>query len=182
MHGQEVIEITSSIRALNPPSCHALHDPHTDHTSERGLGYQSRKHFAAQRATTTLFDAFWILEIAGLIVSIACLAAIVIILAIHDRQPFSSWTFYLSLNTVVSILATISKATVLLGVTAAISQDKWNTFKAGPRPLKLFQDIDQASRGGMGSLRAIWNSDIGYSLSLSPITTLNLVLTPADLR
>lgn len=176
MHDQEVIEMTSSIRSSTRTMSLAPHDQLFDDVSEQGPGYQPLKH-PAQRVTTTTVNTFWILEIAGVIVSIACLTAIVVILAIHDGQPFSSWWFYLSLNTVVSILATTSKTSAVLAVTASISQGKWNVFKAGPQPLKLFQDIDQASRGGMGSLRAIWNSDLGYTLSQSPIAILDLLLT-----
>lgn len=178
MHDQEAVEMTSSIRASSRASSPALHDPYPGDVPEQGSGYQPLKR-STQRATTTTLDAFWIMEIAGVVVSIACLTAIAITLFIHDRQPLSSWTFYLSLNTVVSILATISKTTILVAVTAAISQGKWNMFKAGPHPLKLFQDIDQASRGGIGSLRAIFNFHTGYAI-LSP--RLGLLLIKIDLR
>ncbi|KAG9526862.1 hypothetical protein KCV07_g174, partial [Aureobasidium melanogenum] len=167
--------MTSSIRPSTRASSLAPHDLLSDDVSEQGPGYQSLKH-PAQRFTATTLNTLWILEIAGVIVSIACLTAIVVILAIHDGQPFSSWKFYLSLNTVISILATTSKTTVLVAVTAAISQAKWNVFKAGPHPLKLFQDIDQASRGGMGSLRAIWNSDIGFTVSFGALISMTSLL------
>ncbi|KAH0360729.1 hypothetical protein KCU65_g9178, partial [Aureobasidium melanogenum] len=64
----------------------------------------------------------------------------------------------------------------MVAVTAAISQGKWNTFEADPHPLKLFQDIDQASRGGIGSLRAIFNSNIGLTTTFGAFITVTSLL------
>ncbi|KEQ62447.1 uncharacterized protein M437DRAFT_49628 [Aureobasidium melanogenum CBS 110374] len=170
--------MTSSIRASTRASSRISHESRSDSASERRYGYRFLKR-SAQRVTTTTLDAFWIVEIIGVIASIACLTAIMVILSMHDGQPFSSWTFYLSLNAVVSILATASKTTVLLAVAAAVSQGKWNLFKEDPHPIDLFQAIDQASRGGMGSLRAIWNRNVGFTVSFgSCLIVMSLVFQP----
>ncbi|KAF3018221.1 hypothetical protein E8E14_012789 [Neopestalotiopsis sp. 37M] len=79
----------------------------------------------------------------------------VILLAECDRKPIFSW-HGVSLNTIISILSTASKAWLLLTVDAAISQWKWILFSHDRRILNDFGVIDSASRGPLGSLKLLW--------------------------
>ena len=109
------------------------------------------------RRLMSISKAPWAIEIAAVTASIASLAAIIIILALHDGNALADWTFYFSLNTVVSLLATTTRATMFSAVAASISQSKWNLLRKTPSQLKAFQTIDQASRGGAGSFILIWS-------------------------
>lgn len=67
----------------------------------------------------------WWQEIVSLVFSIACTAAMVIVLIEFDGKVLSSWAWYISPNAVVSILSTGSKAAMILPVGECISQLKW---------------------------------------------------------
>lgn len=109
-------------------------------------------------ATTSRLEAWWIFEIGGLLVSIVCITLIVALLRMHDGIPFSSWAFYFSLNTVVSVLGSIARATLLVAVSASIAQGKWIWFRKRSDSVNMFEIIDSASREALGSLRLIWHT------------------------
>jgi hypothetical protein len=87
--------------------------------------------------------------------SALALTGMVILLAECDQKPIFSW-HGVSLNTIISILSTASKAWLLLTVDAAISQWKWILFSHDRRILNDFGVIDSASRGPLGSLKLLW--------------------------
>ncbi|KAI0438197.1 hypothetical protein F4803DRAFT_555271 [Xylaria telfairii] len=92
----------------------------------------------------------WIPDTAALIASTLLVVALATVLAVNNGKPIFFW-YKVTLNTIVSLLSTASKASLLLAVEDLISQ--WNSilFKA-PRPLIDFECIDLASRGPFGSL------------------------------
>lgn len=61
-----------------------------------------------------IIQTWWLVEIASLVMSLVALAAIVIILRRYDGQPLPNWPFRITLNTFLSLFATISKATLVL--------------------------------------------------------------------
>lgn len=66
-------------------------------------------------------------------------------------------TVVVQLNTIVSLLATLSKASMLLAVTAAIGQSKWVWYshevsQSTRKQLQHAQIFDDASRGPLGAL------------------------------
>ncbi|KAF7538973.1 hypothetical protein G7054_g2526 [Neopestalotiopsis clavispora] len=97
----------------------------------------------------------WSLEAFSILGSALALIGMVILLAECDRKPIFSW-HGVSLNTIISILSTASKACLLLTVDVAISQWKWIMFSHECRVLNDFGVIDSASRGPLGSLRLLW--------------------------
>lgn len=113
----------------------------------------------------SFIDLWWLAEILACCISIACIVAIAIMLQLHDGQPFSSWTFYFSINTVISTLGTAARASILFAISAGISQYKWVWSKRGGR-LVTFEAIDNASRGPYGSLRLIFQLHGKYVLHL----------------
>ncbi|KAK4446695.1 hypothetical protein QBC34DRAFT_440696 [Podospora aff. communis PSN243] len=81
--------------------------------------------------------------------------AIVIVLIKVDGVALASWTFPIQPNSVISIFITISKSALLLPISECISQSKWFRFSKTPRPLIELQDIDEASRGPLGSAQLL---------------------------
>lgn len=88
----------------------------------------------------------------------ACLITIAILLLVHDGKPVTALTFYLtfSLNTIVALLgSTIMKTALLSAVSAAMGQNKWLWVKKKQSPLALFELVDNASRGPLGSVKLL---------------------------
>ena len=97
----------------------------------------------------------WVAETAGTIASASLLIALAVILVIYDDKAVFDWKG-VTLNTVVSVLSTASKAALLYTTSELISQWKWIVFTSTRRSLIDFQRIDTASRGPLGSSEIIW--------------------------
>jgi hypothetical protein len=67
----------------------------------------------------------WRPDYASLAFSILCLAALVIVLGHTDGSLLSSWGYAISPNTVVSILSTAARASLLQPVSHCLGQLKW---------------------------------------------------------
>ena len=131
------------------------------------------------------FFASWWLEIAAALFSLACLAANVGILVHLNGAEYQSWRVAnvdITPNTVVSILATLSKAGLLLPIAEGISQMKWHHFQRKARRVLDLQIFDDASRGALGSLRLLWRlkgsvCHLTSSLRLSTPTIAHVIQT-----
>lgn len=96
----------------------------------------------------------WLLEWCCLALSILSFAGLVAILVKFDNRLLTEWKWSTaSINTVIAILATISKASLALAVSTSVAQLKWNWFSNKEEPLIDFDRIDAASRGAWGSFR-----------------------------
>lgn len=112
----------------------------------------------SQNTTISRLDAWWVVEVACLICAFFTLIAIVAILKIHNDQPFTGWTFYFSLNTIISFLGgTINKSAMLLAVSACLAQGKFTWFYKRRGQLSLFKIMDDATRGPMGSVKLLFH-------------------------
>ncbi|KAK8171336.1 hypothetical protein BKA80DRAFT_306094 [Phyllosticta citrichinensis] len=68
-----------------------------------------------------------------------------------DDKPLDWWTLPIRSNSLISILAAIAKAALILPATESISQLKWLYFSSSSRRLTDLQRFDDASRGPWGS-------------------------------
>lgn len=110
-----------------------------------------------KRPTPTLLQTWqWKFETSLLFLGVCSLLAIIVLLAVENGKTLDSWKFYLSLNTVVSILGTISRASLASSVGSCIAQEKWNWFRKRQDSLYLFGRFDSASRGPLGSLKLLY--------------------------
>lgn len=98
----------------------------------------------------------WKFEIMLVLLSICALLAIIVLLAVKDGVPLESWDFYLSLNTIISVLGTISRSSLASAVGSCLAQEKWNWFRKRQDHLYIFDRIDNASRGPMGSFKLLF--------------------------
>lgn len=95
----------------------------------------------------------WIWELLSLLLCMSCVGAIVIILLRYDGRPLPDWKYGLTINGVISVLAGVAKASMILPVAESISQLKWHWFWNGrSRPIVDFEYFDTASRGPWGCL------------------------------
>lgn len=98
---------------------------------------------------------YWQWEIACLAVSVALIGAIIGILCHYEGQQMPRWPFSINLNTIIALLATILRTTMLVAAAEVISQAKWDWFSR-PRPLSHLNDFESASRGVAGSLKLLF--------------------------
>lgn len=98
----------------------------------------------------------WKFEIMLLLLSICSLLAIIVLLAVENGVPLESWHFYLSFNTIISVLGTISRSSLASAVGSCLAQEKWNWFRKRQDHLYIFDRIDNASRGPLGSFKLLF--------------------------
>ena len=98
----------------------------------------------------------WVLEYLSLVLSILSLIAIFAIVLHFDNKASKTWHSKLSLNAVLSILATVLKGVTLLATASALGQSKWAWYCRSARSLQDFQTFDSASRGPFGALFLLW--------------------------
>jgi hypothetical protein len=116
-------------------------------------------------------DQFWILEATSFFVSVAALGGIVGLLLAYNHQPLPQWSssgivsirhrpihdysFSVTLNSILSLVATVYKIALGIPVAASLGQLKWVWFSQGHN-LADFQMFDSA-KGVIGSLTLLWN-------------------------
>ncbi|KAL8698398.1 MAG: hypothetical protein Q9224_001869 [Gallowayella concinna] len=102
---------------------------------------------------------WWLLEILSIALGIAIFVALCSVLRHYDGKPVRPTISILggniTLNTLVSILSTISKAALLFTVSGCISQSKWSWYLNQQKPLGELSVFDEASRGAWGALQLI---------------------------
>ena len=96
----------------------------------------------------------WYLEIFWSIVSFGCFVALVIVLNKFNGQPLPKWPLGLTINTIIALLATISRTGFIIPICESISQLKWLWYQE-ERPLADLQAFDEASRGAWGTLKLL---------------------------
>lgn len=103
-------------------------------------GHWSRTRDSIRRISIRL----WLWELLGLLTSASCIGAILIILAHYNGKSVPTWVYGLTINGVVSILAGIAKASIILPIAEAISQLKWCWFWGRERSVVDFEVFDSA--------------------------------------
>lgn len=91
---------------------------------------------AEPRPSSPLWE--WTVEILWLVLSIVSLVVMSILLSFEDGKTWESWNFYLSLNTVVSILGTLSRISLASAVGSCLAQEKWNWYRKRQDHLFMF--------------------------------------------
>lgn len=98
----------------------------------------------------------WFWELAAMTLSCFSLVLTLAILHFFDGKPLESWALYLSLGTIISTLAQISRTSLAFAITPCFGQAKWNWFSQRGDDVLVFRTFDEASRGPLGSLQLLW--------------------------
>jgi len=98
---------------------------------------------------------WWILEAFALLVSTSSLLSLTAVLTIFNGRAASDWNGPVSLNAVVSILATVARSSLIFPLTNGISQWKWMSLRMHEQPLISLQHYDEASRGVWGAVKLL---------------------------
>lgn len=84
-----------------------------------------------------LLSNTWLFETTAVAFSLLCLVAIAVVLSMYNGKTRPHLQFGLTLNAIISILATGSKSALLCAVGGAIGQLKWNWFTTDRKLLAL---------------------------------------------
>lgn len=103
----------------------------------------------------TIVGKFWLWEISAYCFSLACMGAVVGVLAYENGKPLDQWGFRITPNAVVSFIVTLAKSAFLVAITETISQLKWIHFHDKSHKLSDLRLFDEASRGPFGSLKLL---------------------------
>lgn len=126
-------------------------DPHVIDSGTSRSGTKTLRNFRSWFSSDS-----WQLEILSFFITLVCFACLIIVLQKFDNKPLPNWRSGLTLNTVVSWISTVLKATLLLPVGSCISQLSWVWFNEQTRSLADICFFDAASRGPWGSLKLIF--------------------------
>ncbi|OTB04638.1 hypothetical protein M426DRAFT_149553 [Hypoxylon sp. CI-4A] len=125
--------------------------------------------------------AWWWWEIGASMISISFSVLLMLFLALVDGKPRASWWFYLEPSTIISICTTIIKTTLMVPVSACLSQLKWLHFREDSYPLSHLERIDNASRGPGGALDILTCHPVRNAtiLALALVNVVTLILEPS---
>lgn len=121
--------------------------------------FSDRNKSVAQFWNTIVLDTWWP-EAFAIAFSAACLVLVAIVLRFFDGRANPQFPTGITLNAIVSILATFSRSSLLFAVTATVGQAKWCWFRSRPRNLQDVQRLDEASRGPLGSVAMLFHQTV----------------------
>ncbi|KAH9896178.1 hypothetical protein F4778DRAFT_745371 [Xylariomycetidae sp. FL2044] len=136
----------------------------------------SRSPQSQPTAWTAWLQQGWLAEIASLLLGIVLIIALAAVLRAYDGKvaPRFGAVFNssLTLNTIVAILSTGSKAALLYPVAECISQLKWIWFSKDYRKLSHMSTFDSASRGIVGGFELAWETRLKSIASVGSLLML----------
>ncbi|KAH7146350.1 hypothetical protein EDB81DRAFT_488501 [Dactylonectria macrodidyma] len=124
--------------------------------------------FSAESGKKQRVLVIWSFEGVLTLFSLSLLIATIIILFKFDGLEQPDWAYGINLSTLLAILSTMLRGSLVLIAAEVISHQKWVWFD-NTRPLKDFQTFDDASRGVWGSFQLIfltWKPHIGLFAAL----------------
>ncbi|KAK3397599.1 hypothetical protein B0T20DRAFT_224314 [Sordaria brevicollis] len=97
----------------------------------------------------------WVSEIVAVIASAGVAATIPIVLCIYNHRPIPQLNGTISINTIIAVLSTVAKSSLLYALSAALGQAKWDWYCLAQKSNRLndMEIFDQASRGPFGAAR-----------------------------
>ena len=113
----------------------------------------------------------------------SCVGTILVILLRYDGRPLPAWSYGLTINGVISVLAGIAKASMILPIAESISQLKWHWFWNGQsRPIMDFEYFDTASRGPWGCLMLLCRPKQWSLVTVGALLTILALLMEPSLQ
>jgi hypothetical protein len=115
----------------------------------------------------------WFYEVIAMIFSLMCFTGIIAALIVYDDKPAPGFSYGLTLNAIISLLAAASKSSLIFVIAECIGQLKWLWFyqPGEKKTLDEMQLFDDASRGPMGSISVIWRHRSRSLASLGAVIT-----------
>ncbi|CAJ0549714.1 Ff.00g033270.m01.CDS01 [Fusarium sp. VM40] len=98
----------------------------------------------------------WLWESLSLVFAMALLITIIAVPAYYNNQILKQWPYDISLNTIVALLSTFMRASMLLVVAELVGQMGWQALRQ-PRPVSDIHHFNEASRGILGAIKLFWS-------------------------
>ncbi|KAE8349229.1 hypothetical protein BDV28DRAFT_152084 [Aspergillus coremiiformis] len=121
----------------------------------------------------------WFPEVVAMIFSAGCFVAIIVILNVFEGKTAPMLWRGVTLNAVISVLATASKCSLLYVMGQSIGQWKWVLLQTQRRRLHSIQTIDDASRGPWGSVTLLVHERCSILWLGAAVMVLALALDPS---
>lgn len=99
--------------------------------------------------------AGWTVEYSSALLSGLSFAGLVILLAVRKNRPIFDW-HGVTINALVAVLSTVSRASLMFALPEAISQTEWIFFNRSQCKLYSFEVVDFASPDVVGCLVMLW--------------------------
>ncbi len=152
------------------PTYESVQDSQESLTSVPLETQQKRSPNTKQRPWTRFYrnwvTDWWLLELICLVLGTASMVSTVVLLVSYQNKRVPGLNSFLgvniTLNTIIAILGTIGRASLLYSVTECISQQRWAWFSGPAKPLTDLESFDQGSRGAWGSFLLIWKLRVRY--------------------
>lgn len=117
---------------------------------------RERFHVKIWACVINWFFDWWMGELLSMLLSVVAFCSLVAVLLKYDDQTLPTLPHNVSVNFLVSNLATVSKSSLLLVVASALGQFKWLWMMSSKqRRLQDLQDFDDASRGPLGAVQLL---------------------------
>ncbi|KIX09221.1 uncharacterized protein Z518_00300 [Rhinocladiella mackenziei CBS 650.93] len=126
-------------------------------------------------------DTWWP-ELAALLCNVVCTMAIAVVLRVYEGHEVPRLPRGISLNTVVSLLASLSRSSLMLLVASSLSQVKWFWFQREPRRLTDLQTLDDASRGPLGAVAMLSHLHLLSVASIGAVITLMALVLESSVQ
>ncbi|CAG7564621.1 unnamed protein product [Fusarium equiseti] len=128
----------------------ALVSPSSKVKNKKDKDTDTEKHFPKHACW------IWRWELLQLLIASGLFAAICIVLYMYSGKELPEWkNLGITLNTLVSIIATFSRASIAIISSEVLAQLKWEWLSSSFRPMPDVQMFDTATRGIIGSLRLL---------------------------
>lgn len=149
----------------------ALVSPSSKVKDKKGKVTDTEKHFPEHPCW------IWRWELLQLLIASGLFAAICIVLYIYTGKELPEWkNLGITLNTLVSIIATFFRASIAIISSEVLAQLKWEWLSGSFRPMSDIQMFDTATRGVIGSLQLLPAIALRQPLTLEAILILFLSL------
>jgi len=128
----------------------------------------------ASRQHVSTLNKFWVVELTCALISCIAIVAIAALLFEYHDRPLQTWpSDRITINTTISLLSLVAKASMVLATTQAISQLKWSWFcQPTLRRVIDLQIFDNASRGPLGSLEFLARVSRSHLASVGAVVML----------
>lgn len=100
-------------------------------------------------------NGWWWWEISAAFLSAVCMVLLLVLLLLTNGTPLEKWPLPIQPNSLIAVLTTLAKTTMLVPVAACLSQLKWRHYLRYTDKLQRLQVYDDASRGPWGSAMMI---------------------------
>ncbi|KAK1753961.1 hypothetical protein QBC47DRAFT_325058 [Echria macrotheca] len=98
------------------------------------------------------FNSWWWWEITAATLSIVCMVSLLVLLSRIDTQALEAWPLSIQPNSLIAVLTTVAKTSIMVPVATCLGQLKWRHYLRRADRLHILQLFDGASRGPWGSV------------------------------